>query len=102
MSIDLISDTIERISVVLPRPFTTHNVVEELILNHRDEWNNFVNGYEQNERNIATQEQIAVQQVGRYLGRNANNLGFAQRAQIPSNIIRGLSGHKPQRTTQWI
>ena len=86
----------------MQRPFTTHNLVERLIANHQTEWNNFVMSYRQANRGIRHQEQIAVQQMGRYLGRNANRLGIIQGRTLPDNVINGLIEHVPIQTTEWL
>ena len=102
MAINVISNTIENIVPTLQRPFTTHNLVERLIANHQTEWNNFVMSYRQANRGIRHQEQIAVTQIGRYIGRNTGKLGIRQGRTLPDNTIIGLIEHNPIKTTEWL
>ncbi|GHV34745.1 hypothetical protein FACS1894178_2870 [Bacteroidia bacterium] len=51
-------------------------------------------------RGIRHQEQIAVQQIGRYLGQNANRLGIIQGETFYDNVINGLTRHNPTQTTK--
>ena len=103
MSINIISNRINRLVPTLARPFTTHKLVEELIKYHKTEWDNFVQSYARDGRTIEEQEQIAVQQVGRYLGRNVRILEIVQGERKTCTIIRGLIGrHNPRETTEWL
>lgn len=102
MGIRIISNTINSIVSTLPRPFTTHILVERLIANHSAEWNDFVMSYRQEHRSIRVQEQIAVTQIGRYLGRNTKQLKIRQGQTIPDDKINGLIEHVPIQTTEWL
>lgn len=102
MAITIISSTIDNIATTFQRPFTTHFLVERLISHHQPEWNNFVMSYRQVNRGIRHQEQIAVQQIGRYLGRNANRLGIIRQRTLLDNKINGLIEHVPIQTSEWI
>ena len=102
MAINIILNTIHQVVPTLQRPFTTHILVEELVANHRTEWNDLVMSYRQANRGIRQQEQIAVTQIGRYLGRNARNLGITQGRTLPDNRIDGLIEHIPIQTTEWL
>ncbi|MGB4577999.1 MAG: hypothetical protein WBI06_14035 [Paludibacter sp.] len=101
MAINIISNTIDNTILQFQRPFTTHTFIELLITNNRAEWNNFVMSYRQEHRSIRVQEQIAVTQIGRYLGRNAKRLNIRQGRTIPDNRINGLIEHVPLQTTEW-
>jgi hypothetical protein len=99
MSINLISDTIDELVQQQPTSFSTHSLVSNLIKYHNHEWRQFVNEYSGNR---LVQEQKAVQQIGRYLGRNANCLSIRQGRKITSTAIESLVGHNPQSTTEWL
>lgn len=102
MAINNISNRIDLVLSTIQRPFTTHTLVEYIIDNNRFEWNNFVMSYRQENRSIRVQEQIAVRQIGRYLGRNARRLNIRKGNVIPDNRITGLMEHIPRQTTEWL
>ena len=97
-----ISNRIDVVLSTIQKPFTTHTLVENLIANNRAVWNDFVMSYRQENRSIRVQEQIAVTQIGRYLGRNANRLNIRQGKTIPDKRIIGLIEHIPLQTTEWL
>ena len=99
MAINLISHRIDELVHQLRlTPFTTHKLIEVLIINNNEEWEQLVSSYTGDRMR---QEQKAVQQTGRYLGRNSNRLGISQGATRNDSTINGLFGHNPQRTTTW-
>jgi len=102
MAINIISNRIDIVLSTIQKPFTTHTLVENLIDNHREVWNDFVMSYRQENRSIRVQEQIAVRQIGRYLGRNANRLNIRQEEPISNYRIIGLIEHIPRQTTEWL
>ena len=102
MAINIISNRIDIVLSTIKKPFTTHTLVENLIENNTAEWHNFVMSYRQENRSIRVQEQIAVTQIGSYLGRNANRLNITQGNTIPDNRIIGLIEHIPLQTTEWL
>jgi len=102
MAIKDISHIIDIVVPTIHNPFTTHTLVSNLIDNNRAAWNNFVMSYRQENRSIRVQEQIAVTQVGRYLGRNVNRLNIRQGITFPDNTIIGLIEHIPRQTTEWL
>lgn len=102
MAINIISNRIDIVLSTIKKPFTTHTLVENLIENNTAEWHNFVMSYRQENRSIRVQEQIAVTQIGSYLGRNANRLNIRQGNTIPNNRIIGLIEHNPLQTTEWL
>lgn len=99
MAINLISNRIdELVRQLQSTPFTTHRLIDVLISNHSEDWEQLVRSYSGNRM---VQEQKSVQQIGRYLGRYANRLGILQGETRNDSTINGLIGHNPQQTTEW-
>jgi len=99
MAIDIIAPRIDALVPTMQSLFTTHDLVGIIILNHREEWDRLVTSYR---GTIERQEQKSVQQIGRYLGRNADRLRITQGRTIPDSRIEGLDHHTPRETTEWI
>ena len=97
--ITLISQRVENLVQNRPRPFTSHGVTTVLIADYNPEWQHFVGSYSGTR---LVQERKAVQQLGRFLGRNANRLNISRGRTIPHPIIEGLTGHNPRETTEWL
>ena len=98
MSINIISHRISELVQSQTKPFTSHDLISILMQTHRVEWEQLVDSYT-GER--LRQEQKAVQQVGRYLCRYAEQLGVL-RGRTMSSAIENLSGHNSRETTEWL
>lgn len=101
MSIQVISDSVNKVIFKTTSGFTTHKLIEIIIADSNKDWNNYVMKYRKEGRSIREQEQIAVRNIGAYLSRKIEALNIKNNGKINSTDIKGLKEHKPRITTTW-
>ncbi len=99
--IDIVAKNIKEILPLMDDTFTSHDVIKALITKDKVKWDEFVEAYAKSGREKKQKEQIAVQQIGCYLGRNAKILNLSNEGKEKNHKIPGLEGHNPREAAKW-